>query len=484
MNASVVARGVLLAAFVASGALPGACSSKGDDAAPSPAPSSSVPTSPAAPSELASTLDKRVRGDRTGVCVAAAVVEGRGKAGDRAVVCADPARARALDGDVALEIGSVTKTMTATLLADLVREGKLSLDDSLAKHLPDGTKVPSFQGKPIELRHLVTHTSGLPPLPPGFDPPDPSNPYAAVTDVQLFDALGNVTLTSAPGTDWAYSNFGFMLLSWVIAHTDGRDFESALHERLFTKLGMTRSFVSRKPSNVTTASGHLPGGATTSPWDFGPNLGGVGGARSTLDDMILYARAQIGDLDDQVLAGVIAKTHERVDIGVPPNPEQPEVGMAWLRTHGLGRVVVLHDGETGGFSSIVAVDVERSRAVVLLFDTSVADTGIVGELIGHVLDTAQPLPPPRLVTAPPSELLQALSGDYRLQGVDVTLTTKDGALRATLGGASVLELGYDSRGDFYPIGAAGLLTPVKQADGTQTFTWTQDGQAITATRKR
>src|SRR5688572_10529259 len=115
--------------------------------------------------ELQSIVDQRLAGDRTGACMAVAVVDA-GKVA-RSFRCADATGPARIGPDSAFEIGSVSKTMMATLLADLIVAGKASLDDPLADYLPEGTAVPAFEGKPILLRHVVTHTSGLPALPPG-----------------------------------------------------------------------------------------------------------------------------------------------------------------------------------------------------------------------------------------------------------------------------------------------------------------------------
>jgi CubicO group peptidase (beta-lactamase class C family) len=72
---------------------------------------------------------------------------------------------RSIDDRTAFEIGSVTKTMVAALLADLIGRGEIALDDPLEKLLPPGTAVPSFNGSHISIRHLVAHTSGLPSFP-------------------------------------------------------------------------------------------------------------------------------------------------------------------------------------------------------------------------------------------------------------------------------------------------------------------------------
>src|SRR5699024_10372323 len=100
---------------------------------------------------LAATLDKRLAGDATGTCLAAAIIQGDQVA--RAWRCANPADVGRIGPDVAFEIGSLAKPMTATLLADLILSGDASLDDPLSDHLPAGTEVPAHEGQPILLRH-------------------------------------------------------------------------------------------------------------------------------------------------------------------------------------------------------------------------------------------------------------------------------------------------------------------------------------------
>jgi CubicO group peptidase (beta-lactamase class C family) len=108
--------------------------------------------------DVGTRLEARFRNDRTGACVVAAVVEGAQVA--RATYCARP-RAEGGPGlDAAFEIGSVTKTMTAFLVADLIDAGKWSLDDPIARHLPPGTPVPRQGERQILVRDLVTHSSG------------------------------------------------------------------------------------------------------------------------------------------------------------------------------------------------------------------------------------------------------------------------------------------------------------------------------------
>ena len=109
--------------------------------------------------DVRAALEQRFKGDRTGACIAAGVIDDGTIA--TAYYCADPNSQRPYDEHTAFEIGSVTKTMTAALLAEFIARGEVALNDPIASLLPPGTSVPSFNGREITIAEIVTHTSGL-----------------------------------------------------------------------------------------------------------------------------------------------------------------------------------------------------------------------------------------------------------------------------------------------------------------------------------
>ena len=390
--------------------------------------------------ELAQILDRRIHGDASGACLAAAVIEGGHVA--RAWRCADPADEPRIGPDVAFEIGSVTKTMAAILLADRIVSGEASLDDPVAEHLPPGTAVPDFQGQPIRLRHLVAHTSGLPRLPSRLRITDVADPYAGLGADDLLASLQDVTLAQAPGEVFEYSNFASMLLSLVVARHAGMDFESLLDEKLLTPLGMENTWVANRPDGLRVAAGHLPNGEETAPWTFTRSMGGVGGVRSTLDDMVLYAKAQLGGAQGTI-GEAIALAQEPVETAA-----DQAMAIQWLLMPIGGRLVHVHDGGTGGFSSVVAVDVEGARAVVVLADTGLAAMGGVNDIAGHLLDPNLPLAEPRLPVERPAvapvlspNALREYAGTYPLMpGFDLVVSEQDGVLHAQATGQGAFPL--------------------------------------------
>ncbi len=425
--------------------------------------------------ELATALGQRLHGDRTGACVAAAVID---QTVSRAYVCANAGHKPRIGPEDAFEIGSVSKTMTATLLAELIDQGKASLADPLSAWLPRGTKVPQWKGQPIRLRDIVTHSSGLPALPPGVAITNPADPYAAMTPQQVIDALGQVTLKGAPGTQPQYSNFAMMLLSWGIAHRTGTDFDKLLQQKLFQPLGMHGAWVHKVPDGLHDAVGHLPSGQPTPAWRFPKNMAGVGGVRATLDAMVKYVQAELKPDTSTRVGKAIALTHTQPDV-----PDPLARGINWFIESVEDRAVYLHEGGTGGFSSLVAFDPKRQRGVVLLSDTSWTSTGGLGKLGMHLLDAKVPLDGPRKLAQADTELLKALSGQYLLDsGMPMTLSHKDGKLYIQAAGQPQFEMGYDSVGDFYPLKFDALLHPVHHADGHWSFAWRQGGGEMQAKR--
>lgn len=429
--------------------------------------------------KLAAIAAQRLQGDRTGACMAIAVVD---TTPATAYVCADAKYQPRVNDRTAFEIGSISKTFTAALLAERIAAGKMRLDDPLSLYLPEGSKVPAFDGQPIRLRHLVAHTSGLPPLPSRMIIRTARNPYAMVTEKQLLESLAEVKLTQAPGTAWEYSNFAVMVLSHVLAQQYGKDLETVARERLFAPLGMNASFVHKAPAGVRMAAGYLPylgkNGGPASPWDFPVNLAGMGGFRATLPDMVRYVEANLGLVATPAAAAATAaltSTHAEI-----AHVGEVHMGMAWMLSPLFEHRVHVHEGSTGGFSSFMAFDKERKRGVVILADTALNSLGGVGDLGLHLMDERYPLGKPRTLTQASPAMLDALAGRYRMEnGMEVDLRRKGDVLEMQVQGQKAFPMGHDSSGDFFPLAVDAVLRPQPQAGG-YSFLWMQGGGALAA----
>lgn len=208
---------------------------------------------------------------------AAAVAAVRG--GERAVLCHGPAG----EGS-RFETGSLTKTFTALLLAELAARGEVRYGDRADRYLP--FRLP---GPPLTLLHLATHTSGLPRLPPGLLTRAVrsgwlGNPYAGFGEDDLLASLRRTPLRHSPGSRVHYSNFGGGLLGHVLARAAGGaggDYAALLAERVTGPLGLTDTDCD---PNRPQLKGHWHG--RPRPALLMPGLTAAGAVRSSARDLL------------------------------------------------------------------------------------------------------------------------------------------------------------------------------------------------------
>jgi serine-type D-Ala-D-Ala carboxypeptidase/endopeptidase len=416
-----------------------------------------VPAQAASVEDLDRVLRQRFEGDRTGACVVAALVEPGQVLKTR--YCAKPR----VDGGPPLqatfEIGSISKTMTAALVADLINQGRWSLDDPIAKHLPAGTQVPRQGERQILLRDLVTHSAGLPPLPALMKASDPADPYATLTEQQLLDSLALVKLQAPIGSRSSYSNFGMMLVSLAVARAHGGDLEAALRTRLFEPLGMKGAYLRRAPAGQVLTQWHISTGAATTAWTINSSLAGVGMVRATLDDLVAYAQAALKP----------PATATGAALALTLKPVAHGLGMNWLLVKTPGDTLPLHEGGTGGFSSALLLSPQQQRAVVLLADTSLSDMGNLGDVAFTMLGLRPGPQPPRLATALPAALLAGMPGDYDVAGERVQVRKEGSRLWGQTASRPEFELLHDNRGDLYPSNFSALITPTLEGGRVTRF---------------
>jgi CubicO group peptidase (beta-lactamase class C family) len=279
------------------------------------------------------------------------------------------------DEHTAYEIGSVTKTFTGLLLADAIQRGEVTAETKVGVLLPLG-------GAPVAdvtLEELASHRSGL--SAQGMQPED-QIPWLLRTlmhrDPFVQDVNGVLAIArKARLTDRGavvYSNLGVALLGHALAAAAHTDYAQLVQERLVTPLGMTAS-------SLPLTAGRLPQGALTgysatgvaeAPWTI-DGWAPAGGARSTVADMVRYARALL----DNSAPGMDALT-PRWEVG------RQQVGYVWTMQTIQGRTVTMKNGLTGGFTSKIVLDRANQRAVIVLSNTAAqVDEAADGLLVGE-----------------------------------------------------------------------------------------------------
>jgi len=258
------------------------------------------------------------------------------------------------------EIGSISKTFTATLLALKVNSGEMSLDDPISKYLPKTVKVPTRNGQEITLKHLATHTSALPRMPNNFEPKNPKNPFADYTIEQLYSFISGYKLTRDIGTVNEYSNLGMGLLGHILELQSGKSYEELIIEHIANPLQMNDTrLVLTETMKDRLAKGH-DGLSETDNWDI-ITLAGAGGIRSTVSDMLKYMQANINaDTIDSKLHNAMSLAHKSA---FTDEQNRTHMALAWHIENGK---FLMHNGATGGYCSMSGLDKASKRGVVVL----------------------------------------------------------------------------------------------------------------------
>jgi CubicO group peptidase (beta-lactamase class C family) len=289
---------------------------------------------------------------------------------------ADNGTNRPVDGDTVFEIGSTTKTFTGLLLQDMIRRGDMKLDDPVQNYLPASVRMPARGRHAITLRHLATHTAGLPRIPDNLNPKRASLDWGDYTVEQMYAFLSRYQLTRDPGVQYEYSNLGVALLGHLVARKAGMDYETLLVDRICRPLGMDSTRITLTPElKPRFAVGHNEWGYPVPAYDMPVDVAGCGGLRSTANDLLKYVSANLG-LTQSDLTPAMEQMHVRLftapDIGV---------GMIWRLRDLHGTQLVEHTGGTNGFIAFCGFDKARRRGVVILSNSLTVYAGRLNDVL-------------------------------------------------------------------------------------------------------
>jgi len=331
--------------------------------------------------------------------------------------------AKAIDEHTVFEIGSVTKLFTNVLLAQEVLAGKIDLDAPIVNYLPEGTVLPERGGKSITAFDLVTHSSGLPSVPPDLGAASPANPYAGYGIDQLYQFLASYQLPRDIGVEFEYSNIGLALVTQAVEQVTGKDYASLLEERIFTPLGMTETALTTTPAlKERLASGHDAGRNPVSNWDL-EAFAGAGALRSTAADVGKFIAAASGAVPsplDPAFAIMLERTR-------PSDASGGKVGLGWFTLPHPKGEIAWHNGRTGGYNAFAGYDRTSRKGVVVL--SNMASTVGIEDIGFHILAENLPLtamPKLRKVVEIDPALLERYVGKYALTPAFVLEVTREG----------------------------------------------------------
>ena len=258
----------------------------------------------------------------------------------------------------AFETGSVTKAFTGHVLAQLVIENKVRLDDPIQSFLPF-----SLQGNPvITLQQLALHTSGLPRMPHDFEEQpyyDQDNPYKSYGEDALKDYLANKLRTDhVPGETFQYSNLGYGLLGYIIGCIEGKAFTEVVKERIFRPLQMEHSSFDVQAVKTTVVKGLDSTGNICNHWDSGI-LSGCIGIISTAHDLSRFAMMATD------LHNAASNLQAQVTFSVEPSFKS---NIGWGERSLMPENISMQgiNGGSGGYGASMMVNRENNVSLVVL----------------------------------------------------------------------------------------------------------------------
>jgi CubicO group peptidase (beta-lactamase class C family) len=299
-----------------------------------------------------------------------------------------------IDASTDFRLASFTKQFTALAIMLLVHDGKLRYDERITELFPD---FPAY-GRRITIRHLLTHTSGL----PDYEELMGAEWTAArqIQDDQVLGLLERQTSGKfAPGTSWAYSNSGYVVLGMIVAKASGEPLWKFMHDRIFAPLHMdgTLMFVNGKNKVPKRAYGHTKrdGGFVETDQSATSATLGDGGIYSNLEDLAKWDAALeehtllAEDEARAALSPVKLKDGSQPSWPADPgddnlHPGKPvSYGFGWFLDSYRGRARMWHSGSTAGFRTVIDRFPGEKLTVVILCNRTDADPS---ELALRVVD--------------------------------------------------------------------------------------------------
>jgi D-alanyl-D-alanine carboxypeptidase len=307
-------------------------------------------------------------------------------------------------------IGSITKQFTAAAILQLVERGKLKLDEPVSTYYPHAPAA--WQG--ITIRHLLTHTSGIPSY---TDPPDFAVRVSKLdlTPKEIIQLTQNEPLQFEPGTQFDYNNTGYVLLGHVIESVTGQSYSQYLQHNVFRPLTMhatgyddSVTILSLRASGYRISGGH---------WENASYIAmslpfASGSLYSTIDDLLLWDRALSGGK----ILSISSVQAMFADYG-------HGYGFGWFVGEGHGHRLQRHGGGINGFRSTIDRYPDDGLTIIVLSNLETAPVDkIARDLAALYLGVAEAI---RETTVDPI-VLDRYAGYYQLGPKFVLAVSRDG----------------------------------------------------------
>ncbi|MFD9907192.1 serine hydrolase [Streptomyces sp. NPDC059063] len=377
--------------------------------------------------------------------------------------------------DAVFQIGSITKVWTATVVMQLVDEGKLDLDAPVVDVLPELRLTDPGVARQVTMRHLLTHTSGI-------DGDIFTDTGRGDDCLERYVALLHGARQSHPvGATLSYCNSGFVLAGRVIEKLTGLTWDEALRERLFTPLGLTRAITLPEEALLWRAAvGHLAeGDAEPAPapvWVLPRSAGPAGLVGAATADVLAFARLHLtgglGPDGTRVLSEHSAARMTAHQADVPDRHTLGDSwGLGWIRFGWDGQRLYGHDGNTIGQSAYLRVLPDQGLAVTLLTNGGNAHDlyqDLFREIFADLAGVTMPrplAPAPR----PPAVDAERYTGVYERASVRVEVLATDAGLTLRQTVSGTLAAYESTPTQEFPLVPVGDAQFVFRRPGTQTW---------------
>jgi len=285
------------------------------------------------------------------------------------------------DENTLFEIGSISKTFTATLLAYLAQTQQLGIDDPITDYLPDSVAAnPDLRH--ITLKQLANHTSGLPRMPNNINTTSaahPLDPYKDYTKEQLYGFLTSYKADIPPDSTYVYSNLGYGLLGDILSSSYGKQYNEMVLEIICQPLGLSNTTEHPDPDTQYVAKGYNEKGQETPLWTFDA-FAAHGSLKSTVRDLLAYAKAHF-KMPETDLEHALAHTRQFTFF----NPPDTDIGLAWHMNLVGDELIYWHNGGTFGSSSYMALTPDKKIAIVVLSNTAESVDSVGLAILNHIL---------------------------------------------------------------------------------------------------
>ncbi len=303
---------------------------------------------------------------------------------------ADRETGRPATPDTLYQIGSVTKMFTGLLAAILHDRGVINLDSTVQTHFPKLKLSPNKKGDSVgavTLRQLATHTSGLPRYPENLDRVD-GEPILGFSEQALHEGLARSKLEFAPGTQWAYSNFGYGVLGEAMKRAANKSYDELLKEYIFKPLAMKHSGVALNDAQrrlLATPYRDDNPKIKTKPWDMG-TMAPAGNIFSSIIELARFMVLEMGLTGTDLQKRALTATHSPAWWFNAEKSNGYGLGCFIVESKSMKELLIWHGGDVDGYAATFMFAPRKKVGIILLTNSGIGQP--IGPLGNWLMEEA------------------------------------------------------------------------------------------------